>query len=263
MGWVKVYRKLLKSPTWEAANNNRKVLMITILLLANHKDNDIYLKDGTKFTVKKGQLLTSWDSLSKQCGVSREVVKKALNFFKKVGFSHQESPQGRTQNGTLITVANWELYQSNEKIDPKADPKQDLEQTPSRPLNKNVKNEKKNNLFVETSKEFQLSKYLFELIRKNNPKAKEPNFQTWSKQFDLMIRVDKREVHEIKDLINWSQNDSFWYKNILSPQKLRKQYDQLMVKMYDDKTIVDFKSDITKVQSTDIYKLDENGDFSF
>jgi hypothetical protein len=138
------------------------------------------------------------------------------------------------------------LYQSNEKKDIKQEHKAEHKQNTSRTLNKNVKNEKKNNLFVETSNEFQLSKYLFELIRKNNPKAKEPNFQTWSKQFDLMIRVDKREVQEIKDLINWSQNDSFWYKNILSPQKLRKQYDQLIVKMSDDKTVGKFKSDTSK-----------------
>lgn len=260
MGWVKVHRKLLESSTWEALNNNRKVLMITILLLANHKDKEIYLKDGTKFTVKKGQLLTSLDSLSKKCGVSREVVRKGLSFFKTVEFSTQESPQGRHRNGTLITVANWELYQSNEKADTKKEHKVEHNQNTIGTLNKNVKNEKNNNLFVKTSIEFQLSEYLFELIRNNNPKAKEPNFQTWSKDFDLMIRRDKREVQEIRDVIKWCQRDSFWYKNILSPQKLRKQYDQLMVKMYDDKTV---KPNITQVQSTDIYKLDENGDFSF
>ncbi|MBU5308521.1 hypothetical protein KQI18_12110 [Clostridioides mangenotii] len=262
LGWVKVYRKLLNDSLWEACNSNRKVIMITMLLLANHKDKEIILKSGKKLKIKSGQFLTSIDNLSKKCGkgITRDVVYKALYFFEKVDFCLQERPQGGQQEGTLITIVNWTLYQSEEKNDNKIDNKEDVKKTISRQQNKNVKNEKKNNLFVETSNEFRLSKYLFDLIRKNNPKAKEPNFQTWSKQFDLMIRVDKREVQEIKNLIKWSQNDSFWYKNILSPQKLRKQYDQLIVKMYDDKTV---KPNITQVQSTDIYKLDENGDFSF
>lgn len=248
MGWVKIYRKLVNSPLWEACNSNRKVVLITILLLANHKDNEVILNSGDRFVIKQGQFLTTLENLAKKCGkgVTKDVVKKSLYFFENDGFCHQSKPQGRPQNGTLVTIVNWELYQSDIKNDIKKDHKVDHKQTTKRPLNKNVKNEKKNNLFVETSNEFQLSKYLFELIRKNNPKAKEPNFQTWSKQFDLMIRVDKREVQEIKDLINWSQNDSFWYKNILSPQKLRKQYDQLIVKMSDDKTVGNFKSDTHK-----------------
>ena len=46
-----------------------------------------------------------------------------------------------------------------------------------------------------------------------------------------MIRIDGREIENIKKVIDWCQNDSFWYTNILSASKLRKQYDQLYMKM--------------------------------
>jgi len=146
MGWVKVYRKLLNDSLWEACNSNRKVVMITMLLLANHKDKEIILKNGKKLKIKSGQFLTSIDNLSKKCGkgITRDVVYKALYFFEKVNFCLQERPQGGQQEGTLITIVNWALYQSEEKNDNMIGNKEDTKQTISRQQNKNVKNEKKN-----------------------------------------------------------------------------------------------------------------------
>ena len=46
-----------------------------------------------------------------------------------------------------------------------------------------------------------------------------------------MIRVDKRDPDEIARVIDWCQADSFWQNNILSTEKLRIQYDQLLLKM--------------------------------
>jgi len=89
----------------------------------------------------------------------------------------------------------------------------------------------KERTFLDTSVEVKLSKILFNLILKNNPKAKEPNYQTWAKHIDLAIRVDGRTPEELERVIRWCQADDFWYSNILSTQKLRKQFDQLWVKM--------------------------------
>jgi hypothetical protein len=35
----------------------------------------------------------------------------------------------------------------------------------------------------------------------------------------------------VANLIAWCQSDPFWQGNILCPEKLRKQYDQLVIKM--------------------------------
>ncbi|PFS53502.1 hypothetical protein COK41_28980 [Bacillus cereus] len=79
------------------------------------------------------------------------------------------------------------------------------------------------------------AKYLFELIKGNNHKQKEPNFDSWANDFRLMRERDNREAQEIKDVIDWCQADPFWQGNILSPKKLREKFDQLTIQMNSKK----------------------------
>jgi hypothetical protein len=48
-----------------------------------------------------------------------------------------------------------------------------------------------------------------------------------------MIIRDGRDPIELEQVICWCQEDDFWKNNILSTGKLRKQYDQLVLKMND------------------------------
>jgi hypothetical protein len=100
----------------------------------------------------------------------------------------------------------------------------------------------KEKTFCPNSDELRLSELLLDLILIRNQTFKKPNLQSWSKQVDLMIRVDKRRPKEIEQIINWCQSDIFWQNNILSMEKLRKQYDQLKMKM--DKNTEKSNSDI-------------------
>jgi hypothetical protein len=90
--------------------------------------------------------------------------------------------------------------------------------------------------FDTMSNEYKLARYLeFEIIENRKklglkPMA-EPDLQQWAKQIDLMIRVDKLDPHEIKDVIDWCQQDDFWKTNILSTLKLRKHYVKLAFMM--------------------------------
>lgn len=93
-------------------------------------------------------------------------------------------------------------------------------------INNMSKNSKTKNSDV-TSKNYKAAKYLWEKIKGNNPKAKEPNLKRWSNDIRLMHERDKRSYTDIKNIIDWSQANSFWSTVILSPSKLRKQYDQL------------------------------------
>ena len=85
--------------------------------------------------------------------------------------------------------------------------------------------------FSSDSDEFRLSALLYDLILEQNPNYKKPNIQSWAKHVSLMIRIDKREPSHIDQVINWCQKDSFWHKNILSTDKLRKQFDRLVIDM--------------------------------
>lgn len=92
----------------------------------------------------------------------------------------------------------------------------------------------KSKTYKYDERQMMLAKLLFKKIRENNPKAKEPNMESWANTFRLMMERDGREGKEIQNVILWSQQDSFWYKNILSADKLRKQFDRLYLQMQDE-----------------------------
>jgi phage replication O-like protein O len=90
--------------------------------------------------------------------------------------------------------------------------------------------------FSPNSVEFGLSKFLFSLIQKNEPKVKEPDFHLWARHIDYMLRLDGRTQTEIETVIRWCQTDTskdalFWRSNILSTAKLREKFSQLLLKM--------------------------------
>jgi uncharacterized protein YdaU (DUF1376 family) len=93
--------------------------------------------------------------------------------------------------------------------------------------------------FVVTSDEVRLSKLLADRILERKPDFKSPNLQTWAKSIDLMLRVDGRPPEAIEQVILWCQSDPFWQNNILSTDKLRKQFDQLDLKRRQGSTAYD------------------------
>ena len=83
-----------------------------------------------------------------------------------------------------------------------------------------------------------LSGLLASLILMNKPDYrelqngnKEATITRWAKDISLMLRRDARDIGQIEEVIIWSQKDNFWYTNILSAEKLRKQFDKLVLDM--------------------------------
>jgi hypothetical protein len=81
------------------------------------------------------------------------------------------------------------------------------------------------------TKHMVLAELLQKEMKANNPKLKEQNLESWANTFRLMMERDGRSFNEIKSMIIWCQHDTFWYKNILSAEKLRKQFDRLTLEM--------------------------------
>ena len=98
-----------------------------------------------------------------------------------------------------------------------------------------VKESNKEKTFSFDSDEYKLSTCLWTYIKNNNKEAREPNFDKWSKQFDSILRIDKRKIEDVKILIKFTQQDEFWYKNILSPDKLRKHFEKLTLLLKEPK----------------------------
>lgn len=67
---------------------------------------------------------------------------------------------------------------------------------------------------------------LADLIQANGSKRPTIN-DRWLSDMERLHRVDERNWEQITRAIEWCQADDFWRANIMSPGKLRKQYDQL------------------------------------
>lgn len=108
-GWIKLHRVLRKKPIWKNSTPEQKVLLVTILLEANHEENE-WDWGGEKFRAKKGEFVTSAKSLCEAAGkgISRQNVRSALQRFKKMDFLTYKS----TKHGMLVSIMNWESYQS-------------------------------------------------------------------------------------------------------------------------------------------------------
>jgi hypothetical protein len=72
----------------------------------------------------------------------------------------------------------------------------------------------------------ELAEYLAYRITQNGSKPPTVT-NSWINDIRLMIERDNRTVQDIRQMIDWCQDDSFWRSNILSPSKLRAKFDQL------------------------------------
>lgn len=155
-GWITLYRELIKKPIWLNSTPEQKTILITLLLMANHEENEWEWK-GQKFTVKPGQMITSLNSIVDKCGkgITTQNVRTALKRFEKLGFLTNES----TKQNRLITIVNWRKYQSVESK-PNKDFNNQLTNDQQRPNNQlttnnndNNENNDNNNYYVRNSED--------------------------------------------------------------------------------------------------------------
>lgn len=105
-GWIKLHRELAEKSIWTCATLEQRSILITILIMANHKEKEWEWK-GKRFKCGPGQFVTSSTKLAKKALVTRQNVRSSLVKFKKYEFLTYES----TNTGLLITIVNWAKYQ--------------------------------------------------------------------------------------------------------------------------------------------------------
>lgn len=102
-GYIKIHRSLLDWEWWDDINTFR--LFMTILLMANWKSKKWHGK-----RIKRGQLWTSIESLSDKSGLTFQQTRTALDKLISTG----EITSRATNEGRLITVVNYGVYQSDD-----------------------------------------------------------------------------------------------------------------------------------------------------
>lgn len=107
-GWIKLHRQLLE---WEWYDDtNTKCLFLHCLLRANHSDTEWR---GHK--IKRGQFLTSVDTLTRETGLSVSQIRTSL---KKLISTNEIASKSQARS-TVITVLSYDSHQDNDKQDSK------------------------------------------------------------------------------------------------------------------------------------------------
>jgi DNA-binding MarR family transcriptional regulator len=102
--------------------------------------------------------------------------------------------------------------------------------------NKEIK-EIKNSSNKEVTQKFSPEVYgmvdlLTDLIKRNNPDWQmRGTVETWASHIDKLHRIDGRTFEQIAYMIKWTQHDQFWSQNILSTEKLREKFNDLIPKL--------------------------------
>ena len=136
--WIKLYRKMVDDPIFVNSTGPQVKVLLTVMFLAawTPKKWDVL---GHEFTIQPGEVFISAYELARRAGddVSRDVARKALVRFEKMGFWTLR----RTHRGVLIHIDNWQKYQlydgEQTPMEPLSRPQADPKQTP--PIKKKVR----------------------------------------------------------------------------------------------------------------------------
>jgi len=63
-------------------------------------------------------------------------------------------------------------------------------------------------------------------------RPKEPNWTEWANDVRMMRMLDGRTHRQICEMFSRAQRDPFWIKNVRSPSKLRKKWDELAIRFW-------------------------------
>lgn len=238
VGWIKLHRKIRSNPIF----NDPQLLRLWLICLteASHTEHD-QIVGRQKVKLKPGDFVTGRFALMDMYNTglkSKDRVKGEKTIFR---WLEQLQEMGyltikKTNKFSIVSIDNWAIYQDGASENDNSltikRPSNDHQMT----TNKNVKNDK-NEKKINNSRhkyepcDMENANLLYQKILENNPQAKKPNLEKWASDFRLIRQIDKRTDEQVKYLIDWTQQDTFWKANILSPARLRKQFDHLVVKI--------------------------------
>jgi hypothetical protein len=182
-GWIKMHRKITENPLYFSEPFNRTMAWIDLLLLANHTDN-FFFKRGIRVDVKIGEVGYDLDTLSKRWKWSRGKIERFLKMLE----NDNQIVRQKTNVTTLISIVNYDLYQSDNKASSKASDKASGRKQEGKELKEVFKaptfeevlqycNERKNNIDVNKFINFYSSKGW--MIGKNKMKDWKAAIRTW------------------------------------------------------------------------------------
>ncbi len=107
--WIKLYRKILKSPIWE----NEKALKVWIwcLVKATHEER-IQLVGQQEVLLQKGQFVFGRKKASKELQMTESMVYRYMKVLEKLQMLNIK-PNNKF---SVVSIEKWEDYQDNKEI---------------------------------------------------------------------------------------------------------------------------------------------------
>lgn len=140
-GWIKLYRQIQDSAVWQSDTPfDYRSAWIDLLLMANVKQKEIFYR-GQTVIVKRGEVYTSIRKLASRWKWSTGKVSRFLNNLVKLEMVKRIKS---TKNATLVSLVNYENFQSRRYTDKDTDEytDKDIHRDTDGRLLKNIKNEK-------------------------------------------------------------------------------------------------------------------------
>lgn len=148
-GFIKDHRQELKSDIWLMPPMYHRVWQY-LKYMVNHEPAKVPMKDGSFFPVGKGQHLTSVRSIAQAVGYyeglkwkepNPKTISTILAWLEKQQMISIDRGKGNRQY-TLITLSNWDVYQSKENEGNRKETVDGEGRKQSADINKNDKNNK-------------------------------------------------------------------------------------------------------------------------
>ena len=212
LGWsIEGFRKAFAEPLSKGlvkADWNARVVWIPNAIKYNAPENPNVVKSWS----------STWDDIP-ECTLKIEAYERLKDFTEGLGEGFGKA----FVQGCAKGMANQEQEQEQEKTSSSEQEGSSNEQRP----------EATSYRLKPSHEAERLSQLLRTEILRNNANHKITSAQErkWVVTADRMLRLDNRTFEQVAAVIQWAQHDEFWMTNVLSMEKLRRQFDQLSLKM--------------------------------
>lgn len=181
----------------------------------------------------------SAEACAKVLGLSQVQVERAKRKLEKAGYIKCIANTGRGKRYKAKYDMTKLSYQTLQNCHIRPDKNVNSDLTKLSDIDKRLEENIEQRERVSCAQEaYRLSELLHQKIIENKPNRNiSPSWrETWARDIDKIHRLDHREWSQIQQVIEWCQQDDFWWKNILSGATLRQKFDRLEDDMKQDKT---------------------------
>lgn len=226
----------LEAVIWLTYGWNKKQDRVTNTVISELTGlSDSHVSDAIKLLAARGIIFSHKHGVMKTVGINTELSAWILDkpktgkLFPKTGITFPES--GKTFPKTVDTQ---DYNKNNIKRSSSRNSEESRNEKTQEFLSRHP--EAADGIYTPAGKswgtadDLKAARWIFDKALTVNASLSEPNWVEWANTIRLMRLQDKRTHYEICELFKWANEDDFWQENILSPSKLRKQWDSLTTK---------------------------------